>query len=1199
MKSELTSIFDLEAAPRVLVEASAGTGKTYTIVGIYVRLLLEKELTVDQILTVTFTKKATAELRERILERLRECLSLLETGNVPESGDEFLIDFMSRYTGDSAAVEKLQNAIRNFDDSQVFTIHGFCQKILQEEALIAGTPFEMTVNPSDSLYETAAEDFWRLFIEEHGDDESGRYLISKLMSIASTPAELIGRDGLSPLLDKQYAVPEGEVLDSAKDYLSELIDLRSKLRHVWESKEDEIRDIMNSCDVSRYQQHLDSRLNKLISFLNDIHFQTDSPESLMYFTSDYLYDESNLKKGGKPVPRHSFFELCTEFDELIADIKLVESTLIRDAFEDIKDRREKLSKSNDSYSYNDLLIKIRDSLHDEKRGGLLVEKLKQRYPVALVDEFQDTDPIQYDIFSSIYPPKETNSSLMMIGDPKQAIYAFRGADLHTYFRARHEGVDAEYTLKQNYRSTVDYISAINHLFGSDQRPFIEDEIEFQPSAPGRPDHTEGVTVLGQPKALLQVVSRRGVQSSKESACDFVFSQTVSRIVNLLRGASDETVLIGKKPIKAGDIAILVSRNKDAFDLQQRLKNAGIDSVTKTDQSIFDTLEARKIEMLMNAVLNPTDHKTLNAALLTGMFGFDLGRLHDLSEDDDRRQDLIEEMLDLSDIWRREGFYSMFYRLIYSDQRLVNFASVTSSERVITNFFHLADLCAKAEEEDLYSPEKLHTWLLRQMEDTDEEEKELQLESDQHLVKIMTIHSSKGLQFPVVFCPTLWMGYKPASFEGKVKKMVEYHTYDSDRLIINYDRQKSEQRMAAERASDIESIAENVRKTYVALTRAQYATVIMWDSHTHSNISGLGASLIGQQKVTESIENKLKVDEKKGMPASEFLNRFRELEEASGKLIELELVGDDTETINDPISRDQDDGLVFFDVYTGRDYLPVQKRLESFTSLAGHSSEPGTPDYDQLLDNFSAPFEDGAEATESGDMNIYSFPKGATAGTAIHKLFEHESFEFNRAKTANYTEAIGEVLDEYDFTEVWTPVLQTMLRDVAGSNIPGINLNKLSTKNELREMEFHFPSASVDGATLLQIIRNETVSDIPANLGQRYMTGFIDLIAREDGKYTIIDYKSNYLGDSPDDYTRENLEPEIKAASYDLQYHLYTVALVKYLRSKIEDFDYDKHFNGIAYLFVRGMKEGSSNGIWFHKPEKSVITQLEHVLSRSS
>jgi len=258
-----------------------------------------------------------------------------------------------------------------------------------------------------------------------------------------------------------------------------------------------------------------------------------------------------------------------------------------------------------------------------------------------------------------------------------------------------------------------------------------------------------------------------------------------------------------------------------------------------------------------------------------------------------------------------------------------------------------------------------------------------------------------------------------------------------------------------------------------------------------------------------------------------------------------------------------------------------------------------PDYDQLLDNFSAPFDDGFDNKKESELTIFDFPKGATAGTAIHKLFEHESFEFDGAEKGNHSKAIKEILDEFDFDLKWTPVIQQMIKDVAGSTMPGFDLGGLSTNNERREMEFHFPTGSVDGASLLGVIRNEPVAPQEAAVSQRYMTGFIDLVARQNGQYIIIDYKSNYLGDTPEDYSQEKLKEEIMSASYDLQYHLYTVALVKFLRSKIPDFDYDTHFMGVAYLFVRGMKAGSDNGVWFFKPDKEVITKLERMLSRES
>lgn len=1199
MKLELTNIFDLQPAPRVLVEASAGTGKTYTIVGIFIRLLIEKELTVEQILTVTFTKKATAELRERILSRLRECLSAVETGANPDKGDEFLKEFTARYSGDLSVSVKLSEAIRNFDDSQVFTIHGFCQKILQEEALSAGTPFEMAVNPSGNLYEIAAEDFWRVFMDRHGADDAGRYLISKLMGVASTPAELAGKNGISTLLGKQYARPEGETLDDPKAYIQELLSLKSKIKQIYNAEGDHIYSKLKKCDIKRYSGYLNSRWQSITDYVNDEQFQLDKPDKLHYFTAEYLYDESNLKKNGSTVEPHQFFELCSELENLVERINRVDTTLISQAYNDIKARREKLAKANDTYSYNDLLISVRDALMDPKRGELLAKKLNRRYPVALVDEFQDTDPIQYDIFKTVYPADKQSSSLMMIGDPKQAIYAFRGADLHTYFKARNDGVDQEYTLKKNYRSTVQYIKAVNHLFEGEKQPFIEKGIEFEPSAAGRKDYIDSLVVDENNQAPLQIISRRGVESNKGNSCDFAFNETVSRIAKLLQQTDSEYAKIGDKRVNAGDIAILISRNKDAYNLQQRLKHAGIDAVTKTDQNIFETLEARKIEMLMNAVLNPTVHRMFNSGLLTGVFGFDLTLLQDLSNDEDKRQQLIGELTDLADTWRREGFHSMFYHLIYNEQRLVNFSKVDRSERVITNLFHLADLCASAEKEHLLSPEKLHTWLLRQMEQSDEEEKELQLESDRNLVKIMTIHSSKGLQFPIVFCPTLWMGYEPNSFAGSAKKMVEYHTEDSDDLIINFDRERNDRRMEAEYASDQESIAEDVRKTYVALTRAQYSTVVIWDSHTNSNVSGLGALTIGRQFVIDSIKNKLKVKEDDEITDSEFISQFETLQETSGNLISLEMVSHDSETDMEREFPFSEEPEFSFLPYDGRDRLEVQKKLESFTSLAGHGSEPGVPDYDQLLDNFSAPFDNNFENEKEGELTIFDFPKGATAGTAIHKLFEHESFEFKNAEADNHSQAIKETLDEYEFDLKWTPVIQQMIKDVAGCTMPGFDLGGLAVKNERREMEFHFPAGSADGASLLGVIRNEPVRTQEPNVGQRYMTGFIDLVARQNGQYIIIDYKSNYLGDTPKDYSQENLKEEILSASYDLQYHLYTVALVKFLRSKIPDFDYDTHFLGVAYLFVRGMKAGSDNGVWFYKPDKEVITKLERMLSRKS
>lgn len=1200
MSRKLEDIFKLNAAPRVLVEANAGTGKTYTIVGIFVRLLLERELEVDQILTVTFTKKATAELRERILERLRECLEMLEGGSVPEDDDPYLLEIRRRFSASAGAAGRLREAIHNFDDGQVFTIHGFCQKILQEEALIAGTPFEMNVSPTDQLLLTAADDFWRVFMHENSNSESGRYLISKMTSMVSSPEELIGGDGIKPLLDKRYAKAEGEVMEDPKAFLKELIDLKAELKKRWNAERDEILSILRNCDVSRYQTYIDKRIASLELFFADKIFSIDVPDKLGMWTSSYLYDESNLKKKGDPVPPHNFFDLTDQFENRVGEIKKVETTLLKNAYENISKRRKKLAAESETNSYNDLLVNIRDSLLHASYGHELADKLKQRYPVALVDEFQDTDPIQYEIFNAIYPKESTTSSLMMIGDPKQAIYAFRGADLHTYFRAKNDGVDSEYTLMKNYRSTEDYIKSVNDLFEGERDPFIEEEIEYVPSEAGREDHNDALILDGEKESALTFVTRHGVEGSKSRATDFAFNQTVRKIGEILSLAEKGKAYIGNEPVRAGDIAILISRHKDAKSLKRRLKKIGIDAVTKTDQTIYETLEATRLEMLMSAVLTPVNSKAINAFLLSGFLGLKLNDLHELTEDDEQYQELSDDLQELQVIWNRRGFYAMFYELIHRRNRLENLAQLDGAERVITNLYHLAELCAVEERESEIGPRLLHRWLLRQMDEAArDEDKELQLESDQHLVKIMTIHSSKGLQFPLVFCPTLWLGRKPDFYKKKVTRPAEYHKENESTLYINIEREKTEQRLEAEFQSTLESTAEEVRKTYVALTRAQIATYVFWKTHTDTIFSGLGSSIIGRELVRKSVTKNYSIKEGGDIDDSTFINRFKELSSESGGRIGLELVKGPLFSAQQVSYVEQGKPQSERMDYSGRMELNIQKKMESFSSLAGHTQKAGEPDYDQLIERYTEALQPQDPLLKTGGLNLFEFPKGATAGTAIHKLFEHEEFDFSTIEKRGFISQIEEVLDEYRFDKKWAPVLQKMLRGVAGSQIPGLRLNALKIKDQIREMEFQFAAKDTDSNQLLNVIRNVPSETEEGPVSNMFLTGFIDLIARQNGKYYILDYKSNFLGDSFDDYSQSDLEREILANSYDLQYHIYTVALVKYLRTRIPDFDYDLHFGGAAYLFVRGMKSGTDQGIWFQKPDKEVINNLETLLNKNN
>lgn len=1201
MRDELSDIYELEPSQRVLVEASAGTGKTYTIVGIFIRLMFEWNLEAEQILAVTFSRKSTAELKQRILERLRDCLKVAESGveQTEEGEDPFLIRFFQQLEDRDQAVMKLKRAIRNFDDIQVFTIHGFCQKILQEEALAAGTPFESDLQPGEDLWLQAAEDFWRVFIDKHSRSDAGKYIIKKLLSFAQSPSELIGKNGLQPLLLKPYGQPEGNELGNPVAFAERILSLRNRCESVWREQMEEIYEILENNDIrnfSRVQKKLTVNLQK---FFDDQTYSVETFDKMERLTSSYLYDNHNLKTNGSPTQHHEFFDLWQQYVDEISTVPRLLQWIVRQASEDIKIRRERYQLSDNYITYDDLLKQIQGALKRKHTGPELAAKLRRRYPVALVDEFQDTDPLQYDIFSRIYPKEAVEkSSLMMIGDPKQAIYGFRGADLHTYFRARKEGVQNEYTLKHNYRSSVRYIKAVNALFSGAHQTFIEKEISYESSSPGRPEFQPVLQVPGKNAESVRIVGRRGVETNKTRAVDFSFGQTVRAVIDLLDRSGNKPATLGDQIVKAGDIAILVNSNKHAYDLQQRLKKSGVDSVTQTDQSIFESREAGRLATLMNAVINPADRRAVNDLLVTGFYGFDLAQIAATAKDDERRSELVEELYSLQEIWRSRGFFPMFYNLAYRREKLLSFTEIENTERTITNLFHLAELCSGAEKEKKLGPIKLHSWLIRQMRHSTEDEKELQIESDQHLVKIMTIHASKGLQFPVVICPTLWLGYEPVYYKNKNESIIEYHHPETENLRINYEFEPVERRLAAEVQASVEQVSEDVRKAYVALTRARVASIIIWATHSNSNVSGLGAALTGRQSVLDAINNRTKVKENSAVSDDSFFSRFRELREGTEGAIAMEIVEDGSEEHQELRLSAANREPVVRPEYRGRDHFPVQRATESFSSIAGHGSGPDGKDRDEITDVLAELIDRQGQPPGTDDAkDLFSFPKGANAGNVVHKIFEHEEFDFTKPDSVAYGPMIGEILRDHQIETEWTDVLQKMLGDVIGSDIPGLRLDRVQIADQIREMEFHFPSVSADKMMLLRQIRGGVGEDVPEPGPNRFLKGFIDLIVRQNGRYFIIDYKSNYLGDKPEDYSRENLKEAIRSASYDLQYHLYTLALKKYLESADPAFHYNDHFAGVAYLFVRGMRAGSSNGVWFHKPDIKTIKSLEETVCR--
>ena len=1195
MSKKLESIYDLQWDSRAIIEANAGTGKTYTIVGLFLRLLLEKDLKVDEILVVTFTNKAASELRERILDSLRMAKSLLS--GETETNDAFLSELLEKTDDRVGAVKVINQAILNFDDSLISTIHGFCQKVLREEALLAGSSFDAEISREDTQLDEATEDFWREYVAENSDSETGRYKLETLYSFKKRNTDSAHPETLkSVLLDlfkKPYAEIEGEKMDGIDNYIEDVLSLREKMKESWDEYRTFIEKAFLDCDLAYYtSKNVASRTNKIEDFLNSNLSGNEVIDQLKYFRWSYINDDSNLTKNGMKKPGHcEFFDLVDEYTELISDVDKVKTTILLDAYESIKIRSLKLKSESETYSYDDLLIKLRDVMTQGANAENLARKLRKRYSVALVDEFQDTDPIQYEIFDKIYPASSVDTSLLMIGDPKQAIYTFRGADVYAYLKAKNELQGKVYTLQENYRSSEGVIKGVNALFGYSEYPFLDEQIDYQPSGVGMSHMKE--QFLEHEKSLpgIHFSLCEPFQSNKDELRNYAVSQTIWEICEMLENGDiqifDEQTE-EMRSVKPGDIAILVSKNRDAENVKRKLKKVGLSAVTYSREKVLESFEADRIRLLMESVLDPENSFKAGNLLVSGFLGFDGDYLYREGKDDDFLTQLFEILNKLNEIWYKKGFHAMMRHLLFEYESLHYFSDQPDSERVLTNLFHLSDLCSKAEQEEGLSMGELYHWFIDEMKRAeDDDEKTQLLESDQKLIKILTVHTSKGLEFPIVFCPFLWEGAR----RDKGDEFNEYHD-EENRLKINVDFRKDANQEVVKK-SILESVSEEVRKTYVAITRAKYQCRIVWGSHTDSHLSGMGGILFGKEFLTEQFDNKLGEKEKE-ISTTKFIDTIAEVQSLHQDHISLNKISK-YEQRTDPIKLpDETETIPEFQPYQGPLEIHPGRRMDSFSSLNSHGGDASLPDYDQTLDNYVSFLESGQ--AQKRERNIFTFPKGATAGTAIHKLFEHEDFEFAMADQTNLIPIAEEVLEHYNFEPEWSGVLQKMMRDVTGSVIGDLNLSEVELKDEIREMEFHFPSKDLDLDVILAIIRNETSVEIQESLIQNYLTGFIDLTVRQNGKYYILDYKSNYLSDQTDDYRSDSLKQEIESANYDVQYHIYTVALRKYLRTRIPDFDYDRDFGGVAYLFVRGMRSGSENGVWSVKPKREIIDRLESYLT---
>jgi exodeoxyribonuclease V beta subunit len=1123
----------------MLIEASAGTGKTFTISHLVLRLLLERpELTIDRILVTTFTELATAQLRARIRDLLRDAIAAFGSG---KTDDELLESLIQRHAGDPAAVARLEAARTNFDEAPIFTIHGFCQRVLAERAFESGTLFdaELVTNQSDLLREIV-QDFWRVhFYGSAAPDSASDARFAALLALKNR----ITPERLSEQLEELIRHPQLRVLPEETRSLGEITrDLNkvlSELRSSWAKEEKKLRAVFTNAGWAKNSSAKPEKTLPLLQALGTcLSDEGGTVEQLACLES---FASRRIKKdvrAGSAEPQSAVFQLCDRLLDLEREFCVaLQATFLSEARTQLHER--KLLRN--VLSFDDLLTRL-DAALAGPGGAELALSIRNKYQAALIDEFQDTDPVQYSIFARIY--EGSGAPVAFIGDPKQAIYAFRGADVFTYMKAASATPAKEqFTLTTNWRSESRLVEAVNTIFDR-EKPFLLEEIQFDRAAPS-PKADENLLLVGgqqEPPFHLWLGSREDNETdlSQRVASDFVRLLTIR-------------ATIGKEPLAPSHLAVLTSTNLQAAQVQDALRKRRVSSVLYSSANVFASHEARELRDILAAVIQPTYEKFVRAALATDALGRTGNDLESFSRAETAWETELLRFQKHHQLWRDRGFIRMLRDLSSTHGVRRQLLSFPDGERRLTNFLHLVEILHAACVENRLGMNGLLKWLGQQMEGksfAEREEHELRLESDEKAVRIITVHKSKGLEFDVVWCPFVW-------HTGRARRTFHDDSADN-RLTLDLNDPKAHQDRREEEAR-----AEQLRQFYVALTRARHRCAMIWRPPGRGEDKSAPAYLLGDPAaLTAAIRESRDLNVSPAPEATE---------------VAWNPPADETTTV--PASRK----------FTGS--IDRSWGIASFTRLvSGREAD--------LLDE--GPLVEPVVATEemAEAKGIHAFRRGMQAGTCLHEILEQVDF----ADLAGASEIAARRLRAYGI-EGFDEVVTDSLRQLAALPLAGgsarFALRDVPNEARIAELEFSFPVRRLTTTKLAEAFTRDAlplaIDRLHFDPLNGFMNGFIDLTFEHGGRFYFVDWKSNWLGPTTAAYGPDVIAAEMQRSFYRLQLCLYTVALHRYLRLRKTGYDYDRHFGGAFYIFLRGIDPTQpGNGVHFERPSRGFVEKFSSI-----
>ncbi|PSJ81518.1 exodeoxyribonuclease V subunit beta [Neisseria iguanae] len=1180
-----------------LIEASAGTGKTYGIAALFTRLIVLEKMPVDKVLMVTFTKAATAELKTRLRARLDDVLQALESVGYAAEYSDGLNEYCEReHPGDvflkgllqqalmqenpTRLIVRLKAAIADFDNASIYTIHGFCQRVLRDFAFLCQTQFDVELADSsrDRLL-VPAQDFWRERVSN--DPLSAKLVFNHQYTPQNMLAEIQSFTS-RPYL--RFRRPEAGLAAAQADLHTLWDKVRGRLNHIetvfWQAfdtvlsgtyfKKPSYQKLFAQLNHASQRGILPALDKSSLTQLNNLHHEV-LPEKLL--KNKILNNESAAELHYLGLVAEKYIQVKDEEESALTLLKLDLIDYINQALtEQKKSRRER--------TFDDLLLDVFNALQPANpHAQALAETVAATWQVALIDEFQDTDPLQYQIFSQIFIRR--NQPLFLVGDPKQAIYSFRGADIYAYLQAA-EDAQHHYTLATNFRSHAKLVNGIGALFQCKSRPFVLENIDYNPVCAAREESR-----LAPPRPAIQVRWLHGNETeppNKDALRKRAAEYCADEIAFALNEAAEGRLNFKGRPLESGDIAVLVRTHNEGSMIAHALKSRRIQSVLLHHESVFSSPEAQGLAALLDFWLNPRRTESLRFALSSVLFGYDAEALYALNQNEARLLSWIDSAENAARQWQQKGIYAAMQH--FSAEHGIETRLLSDGNgRSLTNYHQLLERLSE-ENEQSHSPSTLHQWLLKQINLAENgsigDSNVLRLESDEALVKIVTMHAAKGLQYPLVYCPFVWDAQDNKAHDWQVL----HRDGGESELLAKHQLDDDDHTQLAD-----EEMAERLRLLYVALTRAEEQLNIYAAYCQDTDDNTFAYLLEGHADSTrETVKAAYAGERKAGKGAAEMAM----LKNNWQKFITEQAANENTDfafTEDAPLSAAYHSGKQADAQYQAADIPPrgfEYIRHTSFTGLSRHvkahdsEREELQPSLDAAESNIS-PSENFIGENDDNELSIHHFPRGTHAGLCLHEILENLDFQ---SPAAEQSVQVSETLTRYGFEEKWLPAVITLLDCCRETPVWGKDtLSDILPNDRLPEMGFTLYMEDFNLAALRAWFAQphlglppeciEAATRLDFQDVQGYLNGFIDMTCiASDGQVCVIDYKSNDLGGNEAAYTPQAMNEAMADHHYYLQALIYAIAVGRHF--KLRGLVLPQI--AVRYLFLRGMN-GTENGIW--------------------